>query len=264
MVSSKSRISLCQYLELHENQIPELLLDKHGVNRELGRFYNNYFRVMAIKDALLSASQEQIINLLDEVIKTKGDLRSRISPCYRHDERWQDLARCLELDGYKIEDTGLIQIEPTIHGVEHQEDQLTKELRNSNISNSDEIITMLENSSKHFRDAKPDFNACLTNARIALETLAKSIAATHGLRADDQAELQKWGRILAFLRKSDFITEKEELGLSGVYSFISEGSHSPIIETDDEEMTRLGRNLSISMCYFLIKRYSSLRPKSNF
>jgi len=264
MFSLRTRISLYQYLELLEYHVAESLLDKHSLNHELVYHQVPFFQTKAIKNAILSASQGQITSLLEEGIKTNGDLRARITPRYRHDERWQDLAHCLELDGYKIENDGLIQIEPTIHGVEHQDDKLTKELKNSNIANCDEIITMLENSSKHFKNSKPDFNACLTNARIALETLAKSIATTCNPRPDDHAELQKWGKVLAFLRKSNFITEREEEGLSGVYSFISEGSHSPIIETDDEEMARLGRNFAISMCYFLIRRHNFLKSKNDF
>jgi hypothetical protein len=53
---------------------------------------------------------------------------------------------------------------------------------------------------------------------------------------------------------SGLINEREEHGLTGVYSFISEGAHAPVGMTE-QEMVRLGRNLAAGASYFLIKRY---------
>ena len=66
----------------------------------------------------------------------------------------------------------------------------------------------------------------------------------------------KWGQVLLHLRTSGFITKKEEQGISGVFSFVSPGSHVRI-GLSEAEMTRLGRNLVTSMCYFLIKRFNT-------
>lgn len=54
------------------------------------------------------------------------------------------------------------------------------------------------------------------------------------------------------LRTSGLITEGEEKGLAGVFTFVSPGAHSPV-GLSETEMVRLGRSLVVGMCYFLIK-----------
>ena len=90
-------------------------------------------------------------------------------------------------------------------------------------------------------------NGCLSKARIALETLALSMA-----RARPGFYGSKWGHAVMHLRKSGLITEAQEAGLTGVYSLISPGSHKPVA-FDEQEYARLGRNLAVTMCYFLAK-----------
>ena len=51
----------------------------------------------------------------------------------------------------------------------------------------------------------------------------------------------------------DILRVEEEQGLAGVFTFDSPGAHTPVGLTE-LEMTRLGRSLAVSMCYFLIKR----------
>ncbi len=55
-----------------------------------------------------------LILVLAEVVATKRDLRARVNPKYRFDERMHDLTQCLLLDGYIVEDTKLVQVDPSI------------------------------------------------------------------------------------------------------------------------------------------------------
>jgi hypothetical protein len=55
--------------------------------------------------------------------------------------------------------------------------------------------------------------------------------------------------------KLEFLTEKEEQKvIAPIYGFISDGCHKPL-GFSEEEFARFGRNLAISMCYFLIKKF---------
>ena len=53
-----------------------------------------------------------------------------------------------------------------------------------------------------------------------------------------------------------FLTENEEKGLTGAFSFVSPGAHLSV-GLSETEMVRLGRSLVVSMCYFLAKRYNA-------
>ncbi len=100
----------------------------------------------------------------------------------------------------------------------------------------------------------PDYNACLTHARVALQTLATSIAKKRQAAYGKTFDETKWGEVISYLRTSGLITDPEEKGLAGVFGFVSPGAHVPIGLTE-EEMVRLGRSLVLGMCYFLVKRH---------
>jgi len=68
-----------------------------------------------------------------------------------------------------------------------------------------------------------------------------------------------WGEVIAYLKSSGFITSQEEEELAGVFTFVSPGAHSSV-GLNEMKMTRLGRSLAASMCYFLIKSYNAGRP----
>jgi hypothetical protein len=188
-------------------------------------------------------------------------MRSRVSPRYSFDERWQDLSRCLQLDGYGLarneygqELDQFAPIEPIIDGATGVEDDLTRELGRSGLSEAEEILRVLDASAASFRGG--DFNGCLTNARVALQTLATAIAKARRSSHPGNFDEAKWGQVAAYLRKSSFIKQHEEDGLTGVFSFLSQGAHVPIGFTE-KEFTRLGRSLAVSFCYFLTKRLNA-------
>ena len=253
-LSRRSKLSLCQFLGLFERDHISLLLEKYG----LGTSYPERSDVAQIRDAIQCASDEQIGEVLDEVLRTLRALRSEIDPKYRFDQKWNDLLLCLELDGYRLDDNGdetgsFVPIEPKIEGVQAVEDDLTLEIRQSELPDADEIVKVMEKSADAFR--KEDYNACLSNSRVALESLARSIAQQMQENQPREFDPRKWGAIVTYLRKSEFIGCREEAALVGVYGFISRASHTPI-GFAEQEFARLGRSLALGFCYFLIMQFN--------
>lgn len=252
MIGSRTRYSLAQYLELHEIHVVAVLLGKHQLPSSLGHDRT----LVDILQSIRNASDDELLSLLEEVIRTSGDLRARIRPRYRHDERFSDLSRCLQLDGYVIEGTKLMQNDPSISDAPPLEDDLLKELRASGLADAATVAKKISDSSESFRSSPPNYNACLNDIRVALETLARSIASTRQAPNIQTYDQTKWGSIVNFLRQVEFITTEEEKGLVGVYGFVSPGSHRAL-GIPEEQMARLGRSLALGMCWFLIKSYQS-------
>lgn len=106
---------------------------------------------------------------LAEVVATAGDLRTRVNPKYRFDERMHDLTQCLLLDGYIIQEKKLLQTDPSIADAEPLVDELIEALQNSGAPRAQEIVAKINDSAGAFRATPPDYNASLVNARVALE-----------------------------------------------------------------------------------------------
>ena len=248
MISERSKLSLCQFLDVQPRPSLGVLLRKHGIDAEIHDL--DSFAVI-----IQFAPPDQLRSLSSEVIRTRGDLRNQVTPRYRYDERWDDLVLCLLLDGYRVGDSQLVAVDPTIEGAESLSDDLTVSLSESGLPQADGVIRMLDNSTVAFRGVPPDVNACLTEARVALQTIATSIANARQRSHPGTYDESKWGQVLAYLRTSGLITAEEEKGLSGVFGFVSPGAHEPC-GPDDIEMARLGRSLVIGMIYFLVKRFA--------
>ena len=247
MISERAKLSLCQFLDLQPRPFLGVLLRKNGMVAEVHDLETLAFVVQA-------ALPDQLRSLLSEVFRTRRDMRNQVAPRYRYEERWADLEHCLLLDGYKVVNDQLVAVDPTIEDAGALSDDLTTLINESGLPQADEIIAMLDNSTAAFRGVPPDVNACLTNARIALQTTATSIADERQQSHPGNYDKSKWGQVLAYLRTSCLITTQEENGLAGVFGFVSPGAHEPF-GPDDIEMARLGRSLAIGMLYFLIKRF---------
>ena len=247
MISERSKLSLCQFLSLQPQDFQKLMLRKHDIYEDI----RTLDRLVATVE---EAQPSQIHGLLSEITRTQGDLRTRVAPRYRYDERWRDLKLCLRLDGYIVKNDQLVAVDPTIEGAEPLDDDLTALLRASDLPEADSVLGMLDSSTEAFRRVPPDVNDCLTKARVALQTTARVIASVRYQSHPRNYDESSWGEVLSYLRTSDFVTREEEKGLAGVFRFVSPGAHRPI-EPDELEMARLGRSLSIGMLYFLVKRY---------
>jgi hypothetical protein len=63
-----------------------------------------------------------------------------------------------------------------------------------------------------------------------------------------------WGSVLTFLKTRGEISQEEEVGLAGVYRFISPGAHRSV-GVSEEQMARLGRTFALNMCWFLLHNH---------
>jgi hypothetical protein len=253
MLGNRALISFCQILALQPKDQLVVLLDKHGITHDAD-YYPPEMRLQFVSEALRGATPEQIRDVLNEFVRLRDVFRFRVSPRYLHDQQWRDLEVCLLLDGYRIDDGAVRPADPTVEAFAPIEDDLTAALEASGLPSAQEMVRLMNNSGERFRADPPDYNASLTSARVALETLAREVATERRARHPSNFDPAKWGQVIAYLRTSGLITEREEHGLTGVYSFISEGAHAPVGMTE-QEMVRLGRNLAAGASYFLIKRY---------
>ena len=246
IVTKRTRLSLCQFLDLFEQDVVHILLEKHGIT------IWDYSQT-EISEVLSEANHSSIESLIDEVVRTNGDLRNRVSPHYRFDERWKDFEKCLLLDGFKVEEKTILRLEPVIESTEPVEDDLTNELNNAYLDSTHDVIRHIKLSAESFRKSSPDYNACLSHSRIALESIVRSIAKDRGLEINESTKA--WGKSLSYLKNTEFITNKEEGAIASTYTFISDGAHVPVGFTE-EEFVRFGRNLAMSVCYFIIKKFN--------
>lgn len=257
MISRRTSLSLVQYLALQECVSVGLLFEKHGLpySGQISRpdaYGLNSMTVLS--GSVTEATQDQIHAVLDEILRTKDDLRSRITPKSRHDQRFDDLKRCLFLDGFLLQGDNLVPQDPTIIEAPSVEDDLTQALERCGLPQADAVLRQFQKSADAFRNSPPNFNACLNDARVALQTLATSIAVTRLAKHPGNFDKTKWGPVLAYLRTSGFITKEEEDGFAGVFRFVSLGSHVPL-GLSEMEMARLGRSFVAGMCWFMIKRF---------
>ena len=254
MLSKRTLASLAQLLELYDPKFVIVLLSKHDIRISV-EDKNLLFDVnRALRN---QAESPGIIAIVEEITRTQGDLRSRITPRYRFDERFEDLSRCLLLDGYKTEGKAIVPLDPSIPDTPPIEDELVQALANTGLDSEGAIRRKLADSAEAFRRIPPNFNACMNDARVALESLVREVA--NRLPKDDlhAYDPPKWGSMLTFLRLRDFLSLEEEQGLAGVYRFLSPGSHRPL-GLSEAEMSRLGRAIAMSMCWFIAKRHAGL------
>ena len=256
MVGTRTLRSLAQYLELQNGELIALLLEKHGLYADgvSDAVRHRTSLLTALVESLDGGAEPQISALLEEIARTSRGLRTRVRPRYPYDERFTDLQRCLQLDGYIIEDGKVIPVDPSIVGTPPVEDDLTRELAESGLPNSGGVLEKLNDSAESFRASTPNYNASLNDARVALQTLATDIADALLSAHPGSFERPKWGSVVAYLRSTGFITAAEERGLVGVFGFVSPGSHRPV-GLSEAEFARLGRSFVAGMCWFLVKRY---------
>jgi hypothetical protein len=255
-LSRRTLISFIQYLVLQPSSVVSSLFQKHGLPPVEIESYRG--REEVVGEALHGVTSEQLDSLFAEIARTQGNLRYAVSPRYLYDERWEDLLSCLELDGHRLEDKRLIPIDPTIQGSAPVEDDLSSAVGQSGLPESGDVLRLMETSAEAFRRRPPDYNGCLANARVALETVGRGVAKARWPRHPTPSPFDEksWGSTLAYLRQSGFLTEEEEKGLAGLYRFVSPGAHTPLGFTD-EESVRLGRSLAAFGSYFLVKRFNA-------
>jgi hypothetical protein len=255
VLTARTIVSLSQYFALQEQEWLQLLFGKHNVETYEFDKLDGLAYVRTIQDWLTHADDNNVEAILAEVVRTQGSFRNRVTPRYVYDERYEDLRVCLALDGYLIERGQLLRTEPTLDGAAAVEDDLARALQQSGLPEAQDVDQCLARSVEGFRQTPPDLNGALTNARVALQTLATAISRVNAGSRPTGFDESKWGQVAAHLRTSGVISKEEETGLAGVFTFVSPGAHTPV-GLSETEMVRLGRSLVVSMCYFLVKRYN--------
>ncbi|MCF1464048.1 hypothetical protein FS827_22345 [Agrobacterium vitis] len=127
------------------------------------------------------------------------------------------------LDEYGQPQKHLVPVEPKLDGIKRFDDELSVAIQGSGIPLRLEIVDRLQASSDAFR--RSEMNNCLSNARIALETLIKSLATELGAAP---SELAKFGAALSFVVSAGFLDNGQEKSISGNYLLVSQGAHRPI------------------------------------
>lgn len=251
MVSQRTRYSLAQFLALQDVSVSVALFGKHGI--QLPSLYPSQL-LMSLINVAGEQSDKNLLLILQEIIATPGSLRANVSPKTVFDERMHDLNQCLLIDGYMAQGKTLTQADPSISDAAPLEDDLITALRNAGTPQHEAIIDKINDSAEAFRSSPPDYNAALTNARVALEALAVDVAAevVRQLQQSVTYNPAKWGEVIGFLRASGEITIEEEKGLAGVFGFLSPGAHRPL-GIPENQMARLGRSFALNMCWFMVQ-----------
>ena len=81
MISRRSKASLAQLLALCDFGFVRVLLEKHGTYFVTGKME----LTAKLDNAIDCADSEEIFAVLQEIARTKGDLRARVEPRYRFD-----------------------------------------------------------------------------------------------------------------------------------------------------------------------------------
>lgn len=250
VITIRTKLSFCQLLALINQDQISTLLEKHEL------YIDECISVVQIKEKLLDANSARVGGLINEVVSTRNSIKSyknRTVTATVFDERWADFEKCLLLDGYRVEKNRLVKIEPFIESNEPIEDDLTKEIQEASLSSSDDILRLIRSSADQFKSPGTElYSGCLTESRVALELLVKDIAIKNG--CDIKMHGSKvWGTTANYLNTSGFFSEKEKNTVTSIYTFISEGAHQHLGLTD-KEFARFGRNLAISVCYYIVKK----------
>src|SRR4051812_14904348 len=128
MIGIRTRHSIAQLLELQEPAVSIVLFCKYGVQHlSLAHGQLLFGLLQLVRDL----DDRTLMQALAEIVATQGDLRARVNPKYRFDERLHDLKQCLLLDGYAVQDAKLVQIDPSIADGAPLEDELVVALQGS-------------------------------------------------------------------------------------------------------------------------------------
>ncbi|MDO9310298.1 MAG: hypothetical protein Q7T85_01245, partial [Nitrosomonas sp.] len=205
MPTIRTLSSLAQLLALFPSQLAVVLLSKHGLQISVERDNELLFD---IRDALQNQAEKPgCMAVLEEVVRTNGDLSNQIKPRYRFTERFDDLKRCLALEGFVVTEREITPLDPSITDTPPLEDDLVRAVNSSGLGGSAEIVQKLSDSAESFRRATPDYNACLTNARVALESIARAIAESRFNNGPLEYDPARWGSIISHLKSKGFFSQ---------------------------------------------------------
>jgi hypothetical protein len=211
---------------------------------------------MQFLQALEDAADNVTAAILIDIVSNAGSNRADAPTKYVYDERMADLRAWMGHDGLEIVDGNLILSAPAIPETGEVRDRIMELLSTSPLDEDGLIRKMLIEARNAFGDQPPDPNSAATKTRIALETIVRRAASPLANPTGTESSADTWGAALASLTKMKIISADEEVGIAAAYKFISPGSHIPK-GLSDLEWTRLVRSIGLSICYFLLSRFSA-------
>jgi hypothetical protein len=251
-LSRQSLASVAELLGTLSSDSAGLLLYKHlGV-----RVQDLAAGAIGRLEVLETADPDAVWELTAELAREKAAIRAGVSPKYPFDGRWREVERWLLHDGWVIENNDLVRAAPAAEDATGVRDALIRDLAASNLDQDEGIRTAIVNSATAFVQQPPDYNASITNVRIALETTARRAAAKRAEGGGPPYSTDSWGSSLAYLKLIGILTPTEEEMLARVYTFISPGAHTPTGVTQ-EEWARLARTFGLGACFFLVKKHQA-------
>jgi hypothetical protein len=198
------------------------------------------------------SSDVEVRNLLVELMTNTRAIRADAPTKYVFEDRLRDLEAWLRHDGWRVEDGALVRETPAIEEATMVRDLLIETLERSPLDAEGKIREQIRKAAEDFVTDPPDLNSSTTHVRVALETIARSGAATIAARVQDPLPDDRWGAALTYLRQWQILTPDAEKGIAAAYSFISDGAHVPK-GLSDLEWARLVRTIALSMAYFLVQ-----------
>lgn len=246
--SHQTRGTMAQVLAASSDDATRTFLYKHlGLSGS---------RLPRPRHVMKQATDEQIQPMLIEMLAVNKSLRAGAPVKHVFDDAVEELERWALYDGWTVDAGSLVRVTPLAEEVTGIRDKLAEDLGASGIDRDGAIRATLAGSSKDFVSQPPDFNGSITKARIALETTARraaaGIAAVRSVPYPDNS----WGRALALLKTQGVIEQTEEKTLAQVYTFVSPSAHVPK-GVSEEEWARLARAFSVSITYFLLKKFAA-------
>lgn len=158
---------------------------------------------------LQASSSEALLELMTELCARKRSARADAPTKYVFDDRYAELQRCLNLDGWVMRDDALLRELPSSKDLVELRDELDNYLRDSPLDANGEIRRALESSARAFSDVPPDFNASTTHMRIALETCVRRCALAASERLHIAPPEDRWGAAVAYLGSHGILSKAD-------------------------------------------------------
>ena len=102
-LSTRSRMSLIQFLRKMARQDAALLLTDYGIVAQDDESQAAQEIEGSLTEIILRADVAALSDVVQELARTHDAVRSTVQPKYVHDQRWAELERSLALDGYARE-----------------------------------------------------------------------------------------------------------------------------------------------------------------
>lgn len=246
MISRHALIAIVQLLDSLNSDAASLLVEKHFGERPDYRL-----GMRGSLEVLERGTSDEQFALLHELVRNQRSVRASAPSKYVFDERFDELARAVALDGLLIDEGQLLRMNPTGSDVAEIQDALLSRLAASPIDADGQIRRLIDQSARDFTSTPPDFNGSGTNARVALETMVRRLAADRAAKRHESTPQDRWGPALAYLRTSSFLDAAEEQAFAALYTFVSNAAHVPL---SDEEWARLARVYSLTSVSYLAKK----------